>query len=501
MKFILLPILLFLFVQPATAQTTDTPFVSKDSIAKPWGTTQGVTMFRGNPTRTWYGTGPLPEKSPKMLWRYPDRPLAATSCFGNGHCPTWSGTGWTGQPVVWERSDGITEVIIGTFDKQVHFINAETGKALRKPFPTNDIIKGGPTLDPDGFPLLYFGSRDDNFRILSLENGKDPKELWRLNAYEVRPQLIMGNDDWDGNAAVINDHLFVGGENGWIYIYKLNRHLDKATGKVSVSPKKVVEMPGWHPDLTKYVGDRTFSIESSVVVFENRAYFANSAGYVIGIDFTKVENFQAKKVFEFWAGDDIDGTMVVDKKGHLYISVQHELDYNRRNYPSAKRILDVGQVVKLNPYVEHPPMEANVSALKNPSVLWRFFIPPKGGNGKGGVWGTPAIDTEKNVLYVPTHPGDLIAIDTNSGEELWRKHVGYNQWSSPLLIDDKLLLGTCTAPRFLLLDVATPKEPKTLWDQPLPNGIGGCIESTPAVWKGRIYVGIWDGYIYSFGEK
>ena len=31
-------------------------------------------------------------------------------------------------------------------------------------------------------------------------------------------------------------------------------------------------------------------------------------------------------------------------------------------------------------------------------------------------------------------------------------------------------------------------------------GAGKCIESTPVIWRGRIYVGTWDGYFYAVGE-
>lgn len=489
--------LLLLIATNATA--TDQPYVHKNSVGKPWGSTEGITMFRGNPSRTWYGTGPLPQNAPKMLWRYPDHPMASATNTRKGPV-VFTGSGWTGQPVVWERPDGITEVIVGAYDKAVHFINAATGKKTRQPFPTGDLIKGSVTLDPDGFPLLYFGSCDNYYRILALEGDK-PREIWNLHAHspEIKGQ-IMGNDDWDGNGAIINDHLFIGGENGWIYIYKLNRHIDKTTGKVSVNPKKIVQMPGWDQGLSSLVGDRTFSIEASVAVYENRAYFANSAGYVIGVDYTKVKDFIAEKVFEFWAGDDIDGTPVVDEQGMLYIVVEHELDYGRRAHASAKRILDAGQIIKLDPYKSHPNIHANVPIANNPSVLWRFFVPPRGTEW-GGVWATPVLDIKRNALYVPTHPGDMIALDRNTGKELWRTAVGYHQWSSPALIDDKLLLGHCSGKiGFSLWDINNPSQPISLWDEK-QSAPGGCIESTPAVWKGKIYVGSRDGFIYAFGEK
>lgn len=490
-------ILSALLIMSSPILFADQPYVPANSVGQAWGSVNGITMFRGNPTRTWYGTGPMSPNTPKPLWRYPDYQMSGYTDARGGQI-LFTGSGWTGQPVVWERPDGITEVIVGTYDKKVHFINAETGKKTRTPFPVGDLVKGSVTLDPDGFPLLYFGCSDRYYRILSLE-GDTPRELWRIDAHADIGGQIMGNDDWDGNGAIIHDHLFIGGENGWIYIYKLNRKIDKATGKVSVNPVKVVQMPGWHPDLNKLT-QGAFSIESSVAVFENRAYFANSAGYVIGIDYTKVNNLIAETVFEFWAGDDIDGTPVVDEKGMLYIVVEHELDYGRAATASAKRILEAGQIIKLDPYKPYPKIYPNIPAAQNPSVVWNVMVPPRGTNW-GGVWATPALDIKRDVLYVPTHPGDLLALDRNTGKELWRKPVGYHQWSSPAIIDDKLLIGHCSGKvGFSLWDISNPMDPISLWNDK-QTAPGGCIESTPAVWKGKIYVGSRDGYIYAFGDK
>ena len=80
----------------------------------------GLTMFRGNPNRTFYGTGPLPASAPKNLWRYPEKPMCGNSCVAK-ECKQWCGTGWTGQPVVWERPDGITVVCSTSLHHPDHF--------------------------------------------------------------------------------------------------------------------------------------------------------------------------------------------------------------------------------------------------------------------------------------------------------------------------------------------------------------------------------------------
>jgi hypothetical protein len=83
------------------------------TVGEPWGMVAGLTMFRGNPTRTYYGEGDV-SSEPDVLWRYPESPMCSTSSAG-GETKVWCGSGWTGQPVIWERPDGITEVIFGAY--------------------------------------------------------------------------------------------------------------------------------------------------------------------------------------------------------------------------------------------------------------------------------------------------------------------------------------------------------------------------------------------------
>ncbi len=224
----------------STTTTTTLPppvrFSDRRFVGQPHGTVAGLTMFRGNPTRTWYGTGPAPT-DPAILWRYPDQAMCGASTFA-GEPRTWCGTGWTGQPVVWERPDGVTEVIFNSYDKSVHFVDAATGQPSRRPFRTGDIVKGSVALDPDGFPLLYFGSRDNKYRIVALDRDV-PTELWSRDAGE---NTVVWNNDWDGNPAIIDDVMFLGGENSWFFAFRLNRSYD-AAGLVRVAPEALVEFP------------------------------------------------------------------------------------------------------------------------------------------------------------------------------------------------------------------------------------------------------------------
>ncbi|MDH3518380.1 MAG: PQQ-binding-like beta-propeller repeat protein [Acidimicrobiia bacterium] len=450
------------------ASTTTSPLVRSPgeipswSVGLPWGTTPGLTMFRGNPTRSWYGTGPLPSKPPEELWRYPDSAMCASSTVAQ-ESKVWCGTGWTGQPAVWERPDGVTEVVFGAYDRSVHFVDADTGKATRPPFPTGDLIKGSVTIDPDGFPLVYFGSRDNKLRILALDRD-EPAELWSLDAYAVAG---IWNNDWDGNPVIIDDVMYVGGENGWFFAIRLHRSVG-TDGLVSVEPEIVYSMKGWTDELVAAVGPN-LSIEGSVAFFGRIAYFANSGGRVVGVDMDLALAGADPVVFDFWVGDDVDASIVIDEEGMLYVAAELERD--------TERAAELGQLIKLDPARPDP-------------FIWGVHIPRDGVDG--GAWATPAV--HDGFVYLPTNTGSLLVVGARSGEVVWQDRVGFHAWSSPSIVDGVLLLATCTG-EMRAYSLERPASPELLWRF---QAAGGCIESTPAVWNGVIYVGSRDGFMRAF---
>ena len=448
------------------------------SVGRPWGSVVGLTMFRGNPTRTFFGTGPIPQTEPSVLWRFPQNPMCGQSPDGR-EAKVWCGSGWTGQPVVWERADGITEVIFGAFDKNIHFLNAATGERTRPDFPMGDIVKGSVTLDPDGFPLLYTGSRDPRFRIIALD-GDEPREVWSLHATSVEG---MWNDDWDSNPVVIDDMLYEGGENSWWFAIKLNRGYDP-DGLVTVEPHVVYQIPAWTEELQETFG-RQHSVENSTVVFDQRAFFATSAGRVVGVDLTDIESGNGQIVFDFWNGDDTDATMSIDADGYLYV-VSHG-DTAKSSNTAARRVREVGDLIKLNPNEPDDP------------IVWSTHLSAARGQD-AGAWATPALHPSAGLLYVATDTGDLLAVDTDNGEVVWDDFIGGNAWSSPVITEDALVVGIdCLTERAGLraYDLSDPRSPTQLWD--VEVGAGSCIESTPAIWDGRLYVGSRDGFFYALG--
>jgi outer membrane protein assembly factor BamB len=430
----------------------------------------GITTFRGNLTRSYYGEGPVPQR-PRILWRFPSSGDLCSPSTDETGTHQWCGVGWTGQPNVIPRR-GKLELRFGAYDSNYHFLNARTGRQLREDLVTGDLAKGSATSDPDGYPLYYAGSRDNRFRIVALDRGK-PTELWSLDADTSVPEPTW-NNDWDGAALVVGDYLIEGGENSWLYVIKLNRGWNRA-GKVRVRPRVVLTVPSWDDELAAVAPDRHFSIENSVAFHDGVVYFSNSAGLVQGWDLSRVlrGGRHAKRVFRFWTGDDTDASIVIDEDGRLYVASELE----KMNARSE----EVGQLMKLDPGRPRRPL------------VWSVPI-RETSDGKGGSWSTPALDRE--LAYVATNAGGLLAVDRDTGKERWRIALPGPTWSSPVVVDDVLLQGDCGGVLHAYDVSDQSKRPPELWTVEL----GGCIEATPSVWKGRIFVGTRAGAMYALGD-
>ena len=219
------------------------------------------------------------------------------------------------------------------------------------------------------------------------------------------------------------------------------------------------------------------SIESSTAVFGSTAYFANSAGRIVGVDIGDLPDGEPTIVFDFWVGDDVDATLVIDQAGMLYVAAEEDL--------RTARSAELGQLMKLDPRQSDDPLQ------------WSISIPGSGAID-GGVWATPALSGD--LLYVATNPGELLAVDTATGTVVWRDDIGAHAWSSPVVVDETLVVAVdCDVrPALRAYDVTDPRRPQQQWEV---TATAGCIESTPAVWNGVLYVGSRDGFFYAVGDR
>jgi outer membrane protein assembly factor BamB len=182
-----------------------------------------------------------------------------------------------------------------------------------------------------------------------------------------------------------------------------------------------------------------------------------------------------ERVFRFWTGDDTDATVVIDDAGDLYVASEYQR--------SGERSSEVGQLMKLDPSRPSDPL------------VWSIDAREIGFEGAGGSWSTPALYGD--LVYFTTAAGRVLAVERDTGDIRWERQIGAPAIGSPVVVDGVLIQGDCAGDLWAW-DVSEPgSDPVLLWKLHFSD----CIESTPAVWRGWIYLGTRQGYLYGLTER
>jgi outer membrane protein assembly factor BamB len=97
-------------------------------------------------------------------------------------------------------------------------------------------------------------------------------------------------------------------------------------------------------------------------------------------------------------------------------------------------------------------------------------------------------------LYFVDNNGHAIALDADTGKQLWRRRIGRLNASSPAYHRNRLYIVNLLPGHVVKLDARTGK---TLWKRPLP----GRAESSPVVVGRSLYFGCEDGNLYSLSTR
>ncbi|WP_456278420.1 outer membrane protein assembly factor BamB family protein [Bacillus sp. AK128] len=384
---------------------------------------EGVLTFRGNHTRTApsYGNIPARPTTIEKAWE-----------FQTSASPNWGGgAGWTGQPSIikWEdeikqimnikdefkQKENFVEVIYGSLDGHIYFFDLETGVESREPININNPIKGSVSIDSRGFPLLYVGQgipetgqQKIGYRIYSLLDHSLLHFIKGADGYSFRAWGAF-----DG-APLINrdtDTMVLGGENGLFYTVKLNTSFDQEAQHISI-----------HPETMKYrykiKGNHYQGIENSVAAYKNLVYFSDNGGSIQAIDLRSMQ-----PVWALGPTDDTDASLVVEEMDEipvLYTGTQVD-----KQGTTGNSILR-----KLNGLTGELLWQKNIPAL---SQLGDHPV-------NGGLLATPVIgehEISDLVIYTiaryKTMAGGLmIALDKQTGEEIWSWEMPNYAWSSPV---------------------------------------------------------------------
>lgn len=446
---------------------------------------EGIFTFRGNTRRTGGAVGTIPDEPSRLV-------VAWQQHTGRSAAPWFGGTGWTGQPAIikWPAvirhsmtklgarrfDDGFVEVVQGSLDGYVHFYDLLTGKPTRPGINTGNPIKGSVSVDPRGYPLLFVGQGIPEGAPIGLRlyNLISHEQVFFLPGMDHdAPRTYWGAFDSSGLLNRKTDTYVVGGENGLVYLLRLNTLFDPIALTLSVKPD--VRKYRYHHSHTLTPG-----VENSLSVVRNLAFFGDNSGLLQAVD---LRTFST--VWTFDAGDDTDASLTIDlSEGDPVLYTGCEVDRTGPKGFTHLRRLD------------------GLTGTQRWDVTYACLGatgPPK--KIDAGVFATNVVgtgDVSDLVFFTLARcpgpeNGAVVALDKATGREVWRFELPHYAWSSPTLLKTRsaksYLLQAGIGGLVRLLDARTGREVTHVQ-------LEGDIEASPAVFNEHVVLGTRADRIY-----
>ena len=453
----------------------------------------GVITFRGNNFRdsAAYGTANITQKKFGGSW------TAGTGSLTAPNGTFWSGNGWTGQPLIAEwpketrqimnmydwakEAETLVEVVYPSMDGYIYFYELQTGKATRDALNLGYTFKGTGTLDPRGYPLLCVGSGYDSYKGTShvfLVSLIDFSALYEFGANDGFAHRAWSMYDSAPLIDADTDKLIYCGENGVIYIITLGTEYDEEAGTISVNPTRAAK---WRYMSNRFASTGQFwlGFEASPVIWQSHMIVPDNGGNLICLDLNTLT--------VDWVQDTLDDTNctpvleIEDGHPYIYASTSYHLGWRSwmtADVPVWKIDAETGEIVWQVSYTCYSVEELS-----------------------GGTQGSIAVGKHNvsDLVYVPiartpsASGGKLVALDKETGEEVWVMETQVYSWSTPTLVYDQNGDGYilyCTTGHYLyLLDARTGE----ILDS---RNLGGLFEASPAVYGNWLVVGHRNGSIY-----
>jgi outer membrane protein assembly factor BamB len=459
-------------------------YKSENIMSQKYTDLDGVVTFRGSNLRNCpsYGFSSIKDNLLKPIWNY----TTSSSSWGGG-------AGWTGQPAIikwpkdlieimninyeFKQKENFTEVIYPSLDGNIYFLDLDTGKKSREPIKVGNPFKGSVSVDPRGIPLLYAGDGvpekgNIGYNIFSLIDGS---RLYHIDGIDSNAYRGWGAFDSSSLLIKEQDTLIEPGENGILYIIKLNTEFDKVSKQVSINP-----------NITKYrykVSENEYQgIENSAAIYKNLLYFSDNGGSIQCVDLQTL-----KPVWLYNSKNDIDDTdasIVVEvENGTPFIYSGNEVD--------KQGVKGFSYLKKINGLTGEKVWE------KQYECLTVFDDSPV----NGGLLATPVVgknDIANEVIfslarYRTMNAGLMVALDKSTGEELWKKELPNYVWSSPVDFYNEsgtsYIVQCDSIGNMYLIQGKDGKELNKI-------NLGANIESTPSIFNDNIVVATRGGKIH-----
>ena len=223
-------------------------------------------------------------------------------------------------------------------------------------------------------------------------------------------------------------------------------------------------------------------MSDGVVKGDGRAYAAKNDGKVYALDLSDgslLWTYTAKQILR--TAPAYDKGLIFQGENDGIFSILDAKTGKRLNGGGAGGAVNTPVILGDNVYFSSWDGSLNAVRIKDVSPLWHV-------NVKDPITTSPAIEAGK--IIVGTGRGYIIALDQETGKELWRFETkGGTVTAKPIIFDGHVLAGAGHGNVYVLnIEDGSIK---------FVTGAGGGIEQTPAAYDGVFYFGNSGGYLYA----
>lgn len=356
-----------------------------------------MLMFRGNPSHTFYGNGPLRDNL-EIAWRFRTEDFITNL---RGKPKVWSGTGWTGQ-----ASHLAGYVFFGSQDRHLYCLNAENGELVWK-YRGGRMFKGSVCIYRN---RVYAPNVDDRLHCVDAASGE---LIWKFDT----------GRDLDSSPCVWENKLYIAGENGSVHCLKPDdgsRVWKTFVGGIGPGTK---------------LGSN--GAEGSPAVDQGQLVVGNYDGEVYCLDAETGE-----KVWKFLTGDDTDVSAVFSGDRVLIASEEASpylycLDREKGEeiwkFKNDKGFYSTPAIVGGRLYIGGNGGKFYCLNVADGSMNWEY-------EAEAGIWCSPAVVDEK-VLF-GSYANNFYILDAATGTEIQRLELGGRVHSAPIVVGGKVFVGS-----------------------------------------------------------
>jgi outer membrane protein assembly factor BamB len=361
---------------------------------------------------------------------------------------------WTftaGGPITSSPAIVNGKVYVGSNDNNIYCVDADNGNKIWE-FTTGFRVASSPAVSGG---VVYTGSDDGYVYAINADNGQ---KIWQTSVGGFYPSVMVEVATWQVRSSpiVVNDKLYVGALDGNVYC------LNTADGSIAWTYKTgepIVGSPAY--------SDGMIYISS----LDRNVYGLNAASG------NKVWNWTTPRDVTGWTQWFMVSTPTV-YEGNVYVGG------GGHGFGVVNDVFRIG-----------PVYMASLNA-KTGSENWCVETTPSYGMWAGDNSNQPfAVTIVNDIIYHPCYMG-VCARNITTGEMMWHQWLGFQVFSSVAYVEDirgpKLYVG-CDSFSITCLN-ATDGKPLSTYTT------GAQVDSSPAIYDGKLYVGSGDSNLYCFSD-